>query len=134
MRLSIGRKSVRRVGSADFAGDPASFVFERPDGEGGRGVAVEKVISNPLLETATSFALRDMDEIVQEQFAITPRLRTNDDRVTDSDATRIRGDDTSAPSRVGQLADFRQRDPIDHQHSNALNIPNTGPARVSHVL
>ena len=96
-------------------------------------MAVEKVISNPLFETAASFALRDMDEIVQEQFAITPRFRTNDDRVTDSDATRFRGDDASAPSRVGQLAAFRQGYPIDDQHSNALNIPNTGPARVSHV-
>ena len=97
-------------------------------------MAVEKVISNPLLETATSFALRDMDKIVQKQFAITPRFRTNDDRVTDSDATSLRGDDTSAPSRVSQLAAFRQRDSIDDQHSDALNIPNTGQARVSHVL
>ena len=97
-------------------------------------MAVEEVISNPLLETATSFALRDMDEIVQEQFAIAPRFRANDDRVTDSDATRVRGDDTSALNRVGQLAAFWQWDPIDDQHSNALNIPNTGPARVLHVL
>jgi len=97
-------------------------------------VAVEKVISNPLLETAASFALRDMDKIVQEQFAITPRFRTNNDRVTDSDAARVLGDDTSAPSRLSQLAAFRQRDPIDDQHSNALNIPNTGPARVSDVV
>jgi hypothetical protein len=97
-------------------------------------LAVEKVISNPLLETATSFALRDMDEIVQEQFAIAPRFRTNDNRVTDSDATRVLGDNMSAPNRVSQLAAFRQRDPIDDQHSNALNIPNPGPARVGHVL
>lgn len=97
-------------------------------------MAVEKVVSNPLLKTATSFALRDMDEIMHEQFAIAPRFRTNDHRVTDSDATRVRSDDASAPSSVSQIAAFRQRDSIDEQHSNALNIPNTGQTRVSHVL
>ena len=97
-------------------------------------MAIEKVIANPLLQTATSFALRDMNKIVQEQFAVTPRFRANHDRVADSDATRVRGDDTSAPSHVRQLAAFRQRDSIDDQHSNTLNIPNTGQARISHVL
>ncbi|MEY2490341.1 MAG: hypothetical protein QOC70_2283 [Verrucomicrobiota bacterium] len=123
-----------RLGGADFAGDSARFVFERADGKTGGGLTVAKILSNPLLETAASFALRDVYKIVQEQFAVAPRFRANYDRVAESDATRVSGNDTSAPSRVSQFAAFRQRYPIDDQHSNALPILNTGPARILHVL
>jgi len=97
-------------------------------------VAVEKVISNPLLETATSFALCDVNKIVQKQFAITPGFRANYDCVAHSHATRVLRDNMSAPSRVSQLAAFRHWDAIDDQYSNALNIPNPGQARVSQML
>jgi hypothetical protein len=78
--------------------------------------------------------LGDVHEIVQEQFAVTPRFRANYDRVPDSDTTRVLSNNMSAPSRVSQFAAFRQRDSIYNQHPNALNIPDAGPARVSQVL
>lgn len=91
-------------------------------------------MSNPLLQTTAPFALRDVDEIVQEQFAVPPRFRANDDGVAESDAPRVFGDDAGVPGGLSQGAIFRQRDPIDDQDSNALDIPDPGQARISHEL
>lgn len=132
--MATCRKSAGRVGGADFAGNAAGLLFERTQGEAGGSLTIDEIMPNPLLEAAASLALGDVHEIVQEQFAVTPCFRADHDRVADSDATRVLGDNMSAPNRVSQLAAFRQRDSIDDQHSNALNIPNPGQARVSHVL
>jgi len=123
-----------RAGGADFAGDPASFLFESADRETGRGLTVKKILLNPLLEAATSFALRDVHEIVHEQFAVAPGLRANDDCMAEADATCVLGDNMGTPGRLGQFSAFGQRDAIDDQHSNALTIPDTGLARIRHLL
>lgn len=95
---------------------------------------VDKVLLDPRLESATAFALSDVDQIVEEQFAVAPRFGANHDRVPDADTTRVLGNDLSAPSDLSEFAAFRERDPIDNQHSNALTIPDTGQTRISHVL
>jgi len=91
-------------------------------------------MSNPLLKAATSFALGDVHEIVHEQFAIAPRFGANHDRVAETDAAGVPGDDMSAPSRLGQVTAFRQRNAIDDKDSDALTVPDTGPARIRHLL
>ena len=95
---------------------------------------VDKVLPDPWFESATAFALSDVDQIVEEQFTVAPGFGANHDRVPDADATGVLGNDTSAPSDLSQFAAFRQRDPIDNQNSNALTILNTGQARIGHVL
>lgn len=127
-------KSTGRIRGADFAGDPARFLFEDAESEAGRGPAIEKIFFNPLLQAATSLALRDMHEIVHEQFAVAPRFRANHDGVAQSDATRSRSDDTSALGGLSQFAAFRERNPFNEQNPNPFTIHHTGPARISHVL
>lgn len=127
-------KSDGGVRGADFAGDPARFLFEDAESEAGRGPAVEKILLNPLLQAAASLALRDMHKIVDEQLAVAPRFRANDEGVAESDATRFRGDDTSAPGCLSQFAAFRERNPFNEQNSNPLTIHHPGPARISQVL
>jgi len=122
------------VGCADFAGNPARFLFERTDREAGGRLTIEEVLPNPLLEAATSFALCDVHEVVQEQFTVAPRFSPNYDRVAESNAPRVSGDDASASSGLSEFAALRQRDSIHDQHSYALTIPNTGEARIGHEL
>jgi hypothetical protein len=132
-RPGTRKKSGGRVRSAELAGDPPRFFFEDAGREGGRVVAVEKIFPNPSLEAAASFALRDMHEIVHEQFAVAPRFRANHDRMADSDATGVRGDDASALGGFSQVAGFRQWDPVDDQDPDPVTIPHTGPARISQL-
>ena len=94
----------------------------------------EKIVLNPLLEAAASFALRDVDKVVHEQFAVAPRFRANHDRVAEADATGVRSDDPSAPGGLSQFAVLRQRDAVDDQNPDALTILDAGPARISEVL
>lgn len=122
------------VRGANFAGDPACFLFEDAESEAGRGPAVEKILLNPLLQAATSLALRDMHEIVHEQFAVAPRFRAHHDGVAQSDATRFWSDDTSALGGLGQFAAFRDRNALNQQNPNPLAIHHAGPARISQVL
>ena len=97
-------------------------------------MTVEKVLPHPWLKPATAFALGDVHEIVHEQFAVAPRLAANHNRVPESDATRVLGNDLNASSGLRQFGVLRPRDPIDNQHSDAFTIPNTGQPRISQVL
>ena len=126
--------STGRIRGADFTGDPARFLFEEALSKAGRGPAVEKILLNPLLQAATSLALRDMHEIVDEQFAVAPRFRANHDGVAQTDATRFWSNDTSALGGLSQFAAFRERNFVNEQNPNALTIHHPGPARISQVL
>jgi hypothetical protein len=91
-------------------------------------------LADPLFETATALALRDVHEIVQEQFAIAPGIGASDDGMAKSDATRFRGNDLRASRGLRQFAAIRQWDSIDDQNSDALTIANSGKARIGLVL
>jgi len=95
---------------------------------------IDKVLLDPGLESATPFALGDVDQIVEEQFAVAPRFGANHDRVPDADATRVLGNDTGTPGDLSEFAALRQRNPVNNQDSNALTIPDTGQAGISQVL
>ena len=115
---------------ADFARSAARFVFERADGEIGAVVTVAKILLDPRLEAAASFTLRDVDEIMQKQFAVAPGIGTNDDGVAEADAPYIVGDNAGASRRLGQLRIVGQGNAINHQHSHAGTILNASPARI----
>lgn len=124
----------RRAGGADFAGSTASLFFESAEREGGGILTIDEIIPNPLLESAASFALRDMHEIMQEQFAVAPGFGANHDAVAEADATCVRADDMPAPGGLRQWAGLRQRNPIDKENANTLAVPHPGPARISELL
>ena len=75
-----------RVGEANFAGDAPGFVFKWADGEVGAGETFGKIFLNKLLEAAALFTLRDVDELMHEQFSIPPAICTNNNSVADARA------------------------------------------------
>src|SRR6516225_553316 len=83
----------RHKGGADFACESARFFFERADGEFRTICAIGQIFTDPLLETAGALALRDVDQIVQNQFAIVPCVYANNQSVTKTHAPRAFGND-----------------------------------------
>lgn len=71
---------------ADFAGHSPRFFFERADGEGGAVETLTKILLYKWLEPATAFTLRDMNELMHEQFAVAPAIGANHDAVTNTGA------------------------------------------------
>ena len=99
--------------AADFARESACLLFERADGELGAGVTVAEILLNPLLEPAAALALRDVDKVVQNQFAVAPGIGADNEDVPETDATGIVRDYPGAPSGLRQLFMVRHRNTID---------------------
>src|SRR5437879_5600029 len=90
-----------RAGGADFVSQSPRFCFERADGELDAALAVAQIFAHEWLEAAAAFALRDVRELVQEQFAVTPGIGADNDAVADGHAARSLGDDLGAPGGLG---------------------------------
>ena len=101
VRLGVLTRS--GVRGADFVSNPPRFVFERADGEFGARATVAEVLLNKRLKATTSFTLSDVDELVQDQFAIAPAIGTNDNPMADGRAATRLGDDVGAPRGLGEL-------------------------------
>ena len=110
------------------------FLFERANGEFGAGVAVGKIFSDPRFEAATSFALSDMHELVDDQLAIAPAIGANDDAMTDSYTATSIGNDLGMPRGLSQRLIIGQRNPIDDQHSDTGTILNADPTCIGRML
>src|ERR1041385_20218 len=111
-----GRLTTR--GGANLPGQPSGFFFE-PAGAKLRGRAtVTQVAPNPRLESAAAFALRDMYQVMHEQFAVTPGVGADDDSGAKPDTSRLLGEDANMAGGLGQLRVLRQRHPIDDQHAD----------------
>lgn len=85
---------------------------------------------DPLFKPAAAFALRDVDEIMQNQFAVVPGVDANNKSVTKTHATCVFGDDADASRGLGQFRIIRERNPIDHQYSDPGAILHPGEIRV----
>lgn len=79
-----------------FSREFPRFFFERTSGEFRAICAVTEVFAAPLFQSATAFALRDVNEIVQNQFAIVPGVDPNNQCVTEPHASRVIGEDADA--------------------------------------
>src|SRR5437016_6811320 len=123
----------RRVIAANFVSDATRFFFERPSGEVRTIGAVAKILSDPLLEPAATFALRDVDEIVQNQFAIVPGVDADDKSMTKTHAARVFGQDAKAFRRLGQFQIFGKWNPIDHEDSHGGAVLDAGKFRIARV-
>ena len=77
-------------------------------------------------KAAAAFALRDVNEIMQNKFAIVPGINANDERVTETDATGVFGNDADAFRRLRQFRILRKRNPVYHQHSDPVAILHPG--------
>ena len=53
----------------------------------GQVVRSAKILPDPLLEPSAAFALSDVDEIMQNQFAIVPGINANNETMTKTRAT-----------------------------------------------
>src|SRR5207237_1724286 len=127
VRAGVPTRSVR---SADFVSNPARFVFERAGGEFGARATVAEILVNERLKATTSFTLSDVDELVQDQFAITPAIGANNNSIADGRAARSISDDMGEPRGLSELLVVRQRNSIDHQHFHPGTIPNPDSMRI----
>jgi len=82
--------------AADFVGDATRFFFQRADGEIRTGGAIAKILADPLGKAAAALTLRDVNQIMQNKFAIVPGINANNERVTETDATCVFGNDADA--------------------------------------
>jgi hypothetical protein len=130
------------VGGADFAGDSTCFFFECANREIRAVRPINQILPDPLFQPAAPFALGDMHQLVQEQFAIAPGIGSNDDGMTDRDgAARLR-DDLRSARCFSQLRVFRQRHSIDGQnsdttdilHANLVSVGDLAPRKRASVL
>lgn len=121
------------VGGADFPGETARFFFERANSELRTTSAVAEIFAAPLFESARALALRDVNEIVQNQFAIVPSVNADNQRVTKPHAPSVVCDDANPFRNFGQVRIVGKRDPIDHHQSNATGFFNTGQLCIGHV-
>ena len=81
-------------------------------------------------KAAAALALRDVNQIMQNKFAIVPGITANDERVTETDTACVFGDDSDALRRLRQFRILRERNPIDHQHSDPGAIVHADEIRV----
>ena len=107
-----------RVSCAELVSNPARLFFKRTDTELGAMVSIVEVLADPLLEAATALALRNVNEIMQEQLTIAPGIGSNDNGMTKTDAARVVRDYAGPPRGLGQLLIIGQGNPIDDQHSD----------------
>src|ERR1700693_1570799 len=121
------------VGSAEFARKSARFFFQRADGELRTTVAIAEILAAPLFEPTGALALRDMDEIMQNQFAVVPDIDADNQRVTKTRAAGVLGKDTGSSRDFGELRTFRQRNSIDDQHSHVARIFYAGKHCIRNV-
>jgi hypothetical protein len=119
---------------ADFAGESPSFFFEWADGEASGVETLAEILRNKWLETATAFALGDVDELMDEQLAIAPTIGPDNDPVADAGAARRGSDDVAAARDLRQPLIVRQRKSFHDQNPDARTIPNAGSTRISGVL
>jgi len=81
---------------------------------------------DPLFEPAAAFALRDVDEIMQNLFAVVPGIDANNQGMTKTRATCVFSDNADAFRRLRQFRIVRERNPIDHQDSDPGAILHPG--------
>ena len=108
-RESCGAQLRGNVSAANVLRDAARFFFECSGGEVRAIGPIGEIIADPLLEPAAAFALRDVDQIMQNQFPIVPGVAPNNQRVTKAHATRVFGNDAKPTRRFGQFRIFARR-------------------------
>lgn len=113
--------------------DATRFFFQRANREIGARRAIAKIIAHPIFQSACALALRDVDEIMQNQFAIVPRVHPNQKSVTETHATRVFGDDANASCRFRERWVLWKGDSIDNENSDAVAIFHSGQSRIGCV-
>jgi hypothetical protein len=132
-RRLYSTKSGCYVFSTKTAGQSACLFFNRTDGEIGTVCPIGQITTHPLFESAGALTLRDVKQIVQNQFAIVPGIGSHDQSVTKSHAAGIFSDDTEASRGLRQFAILGRWDTIDNQNANARDILNSRHLRVHGV-
>lgn len=118
------------IPGANLTGETTRFVFEGSNAEVARAGAVEQVLVHKRLQPAAAFALRDVDELMQKQFAVFPTVRPDDDAVADRHSARRLGNNLGAPRGVRELLVVGERNAIDHQDSHPGRLLDPGQAGI----
>ena len=110
--------SVAGVGGTNISGNAPRFLFERTNAEFFALMPIRQIALNKRLESPASLTLRDMDQLMQNQFAIAPGIGANNDAVSERYSATGASDDLSVSGNGGEFFVFWQRDAIDNQNAN----------------
>lgn len=127
-RLAVGLRGVG--GCADFSRESARFFLERANSELLTIRAVAEIVATPLFESAAALALRDVNKIVQNRFAIMPGIHPNNQSVAKSHAASVIGNNTDSLRCFGELRILRQWNPVDDEDSDPAGVFDAGESRV----
>src|SRR5438270_12389441 len=114
------------AGRANVAGQSASLLLEITNGEIRAIGAIGQILADPLLKSAAVLALRNVDKIMQNQFAIVPGIGPNDQSMTKAYATSVFRNDTGASRRRRQTFVIGQGNSIYHQDPDSGNFVHAG--------
>ena len=112
------------LAGTNLAGDAASFVFERSETELSGVASIAQILTHERFQTAAAFALRDMDQLMDEQLSIMPAVGADNDRMTNRHCPAGVGNDLRELRGLGQLLVVGHRDARDYQDANAVNLLN----------
>lgn len=76
-------------------------------------------------EAAGPLALRDVDELMDHEFPISPTIQSDDDAVSDGDSAARSRNNEAAACRLRDVVLFRNRNAIHDQDSNPGNVLNS---------
>jgi len=85
----------------DVAGAGTRFIFERAHAEIARAPAIRKVFLHEYFESAASLTLRDVNELMEKELAITPTISPDNDSISDGHAAGSVGDDLGGACGIG---------------------------------
>src|SRR4029077_5213740 len=96
--------------------------------------AVHQVFAHERVEPAAAFALRHVDELMEEPFPVLPAIGANDDAVPDRHRPGGVRDDLSAAGGVSQFLVAGQRNPVYHQDTNPARVPDAGAPGIGDLI
>ena len=115
-----------RLRATNIAGERTGLFFKRADMELFRPLAIAKICLNEQFEASDPFALSHMDKLMKQQFAITPRIGSDDYAVPKGNAATGIGDHLRHPGRLCQFLIVRKRHAIHDENSDLLGVANSG--------
>src|SRR5205814_3086458 len=104
--------SVAGVGGTNILGNAPRFLFEQTNAEFFALMPIRQIALNKRLESPVSLTLRDMNQLMQNQFAIAPGIGANNYAMSEGYSAAGAGDDLSLSSSGREFFVFRQWDAI----------------------
>ena len=117
-RLSVG---------ADFTSSTTCFVLEGSETEIARAVPpIHQIFADEFFEVAASLALSNMNQLMEQQLAVPPTIRANDNPMSNGDSAGRVGNDLRAPRGFCQFLVVRKWNSVYDENADPISMPDPG--------